>query len=405
MGPVKPAKRIKRSSLRQAPSADDQRLAEEWAQALSSGPVEAVAQRINELGPKAAPAVRLLASSSGEAATFLLQALARPGTDREVRAAARAALHKLSGGVAQAETAAPVHPGARVATLYRVLGSSYDGNGSRALWLAGERPLGGIYFVTMTLHDVQGLIDCAGKDTSRKRFSQQEAEMRAKDPMAWAELPVEYGRQLVVEGIALAREAGRRVPTGYAVWAPIIGEPETPFEEALIYKEINAFEAKMHPAWLGETPRLFEQPEIEAWFFEPKRVDKIARQLAEPAAQRLVITPESDQARVERLREAISELLSDADLKGLRRRLEETALIFFQTDRLVDAQRAVAAAVTLEEARPLRSPHPFLRALLERSIDIAQRVQRTGFEPVRLTNLDTDAAAAGGPASTEKREA
>jgi hypothetical protein len=203
--------------------------------------------------------------------------------------------------------------------------------------------------------------------------------------MAWAELPVEYARQLVQEGVGQARAANRRIPTGYAVWSAVIGEPVEPLTEALIYQHVNGFEAKMHPTWQRETPRLFEEPEIEPWFFDPSRVEKLARQLAEPPAQRLVITPESEEGRVARLmREALGDLLSDRDLHGLRRRLEETAVIFWQSGREEAARRAVAAAVTIEESRPLRMPHPFLRALLERSIDIAQRVQRTGFEPVRI---------------------
>lgn len=270
-----------------------------------------------------------------------------------------------------------------------MLASAYDGNGSRALWIAAERPMGGISFVTVTVNDVAGLIAVNGRESTKKRFAEQESTMRAKDPMAWAELPVEYGRQLIHEGLTLAREAGRAVPTSYAVWAPVIGEPATPLEEALVYQDIKGFEAKMHPTWLGETPRLFDQAEVEPWFFEPRRVEKLARQLAEPAGQRLVITPESEEARVARLmKEALAELLSDRDLQGLRRRLEETALIFLQTNRLADAQRAVAAAVTVEESRPLRAPHPFLKAMLERSIEIAQQVHRTGFEPVRLARAE-----------------
>lgn len=393
---MKPAKRTKRPVLRSTSSAEDQTRAEGWARALASGTVEEVATTIAGAGPKAAGAVRLLPTVQGGEVVSLLRALARPGMDKEVRTAARLALHRLSASgisVAPAD-ARPARPGAREATLYRALGSAYDGNGTRALWLAAERPLGGIYFITMTINDVNGLTNVGGRDTTRKRFTRQETDMRSKDPMAWAELPLGYARQLVQEGVALAREAGRPVPTGYAVWAPVIGGAASPGHEALIYQDIKAFEAKMHPTWTGETPRLFEQPEIDPWFLDSPRVETLARQLAEPASQRLVITPESDEARVARLmREALAELLTDRDLHGLRRRLEETAVIFMQSGREAEAQRAVAAAVTIEEARPLRAPHPFLRAFLDRSIDMAQPVERTGFEPVRLTRGDVGAEA------------
>jgi hypothetical protein len=239
--------------------------------------------------------------------------------------------------------------------------------------------------ILLSINDVRGLIECSGHDTTRKRFAEQEATMRAKDPMAWVELPLEYARQLVLDSVETARSAGRAVPAQHAVWEPAIGRAAESFREALVYQEISAFEARLHPTLLGETPRLFLQPEIEAWFFEAEPVEKWARQLNEPATARLVITPETEEARRNRLfREAIADLLPPTAMAGLRRRLEETAYIFLRTDREADARRAVAAAATIEEERPLRPPHPFLRTLLERSIEIALRVERTGFEPVRL---------------------
>ncbi|MSQ24100.1 MAG: hypothetical protein EXR58_06065 [Chloroflexi bacterium] len=339
----------------------------------------------------AVAAIDALGDAATTEAAEVISDLDQPGTSKEVRTAARRSLHKLAlKGVHVARTEpSPARPGARVAELYRVIGSSFDGRGTRSLWMAGDRPIGGIYMIGLGLNDVDGLVDCAGRDTTRKRFAEQEKEMREKDPMAWVELPIEYGRQLVQEGLDLARGGGRAIPTQYALWAEVIGAPEEPFSEALIYQEINAFEMKMHPSLQGEGARLFEQPELEGWFFEPERVEKWARQLAEPAVARLVVTPETEQGRAERLlRDALAELMDAKTLSGLKRRLEETAYLFLKTDREADARRAVAAAVTIEEQRALRPPHPFLRALLERSIDIAQRVQRTGFEPVRLGRVE-----------------
>lgn len=418
---MSPARRAARPQRKPLGVAADRAAAQPWADALAAGsPIDSVAEEILALGAEASSGVRALGLAAGAKAVPLLgrlaqsdassvaiaaaealgdlpetdaavalEALTHPQVGRPVRDAARRSLHRLSSRGIRAETGPTVLgrlPRAHAATLYRAIASAYDGNGSRAIWLAGDRPLGGIYSIGLTLNDVEGLVDCSGRDTTRKRFAEQENAMRDRDPMAWVELPIEYARQLVQEGLDLAREAGRAAPQQYALWADVIGQPDEPFSRALVYRDVNAFEAKMHPTLLGEAPRLFAQPEIEPWFFEPARLEKWARQLAEPPSQRLVITPETEEGRRERLfREALGEILSPRELHGLRRRLEETAYIFLASDREPDARRAVAAAVTIEEARPLRTPHPFLRALLERSLDIAQRLQRTGFEPVRLT--------------------
>jgi predicted RNA-binding Zn ribbon-like protein len=269
-----------------------------------------------------------------------------------------------------------------------VIASAYDGTGSRSMWFGAERPLGGIYLVAVVLNDVDGLVDCAGRDTTRKRFAEQEATMREKDITAWVELPNDYARQLVLEGVDLAQASGQLLPPGYAMWADLIGNPAEPFSQALVYAEISAFETRMHPTLEGETPRLFTQPEVESWFFRPEEVQKWLHQLAEPPGSRLLVTPESEQDRVERvMREAVKELLPPARRAGLKRRLEETAYIFLRTDRMADARRAVQAAATIEEERPLRPPHPFLRALMERSLRIALEVERSDFEPTRLARV------------------
>lgn len=412
----RPRDRRRRNAVQQDPAA-----VERWVAALREGaePSEVATQLLALDADAGVPVVRSLGAAAGEAALSVLGRLAEsaPGElglaavealgdipaqgtaemlekvargqgDRALRTAARRILHRLSAqGIRVQTTTAAVGrlPGARVASLYRAIGSSYDGRGERSLWLGAERPLGGIYLVGLLVSDVEGLMDCSGRDTTRKRFAEQEAEMRRGDPMAWVELPLDYARQLVQESAELARAAGRRVPREYALWAEVIGAPSEPLVEALVYREIRAFEAQMHPTWMSESPRLFEQPEVEPWFFPPEQVEKWATQLAEPPSARLVVTPETEAGRRERLmREAIAELLPPPALRGLRRRLEETAYVFLQTNRELDARRSVAAAATIEEERPLRRPHPFLLAMLQRSIEIALQVQERGRQPVRL---------------------
>jgi hypothetical protein len=338
--------------------------------------------------PLGEAAAEALGDVRTQAAADALETLAHATSERAVQKALRRSLHRLSNQGIRPQTEAPapsVNLGARTATLYRVLASSYDGRGQRALWFAAERPMGGIYMIGVSIDAAEGLIDCVGRDTTRKRFAEQEAEMRGKDLSGWVELPIEYGKQLVQEAVGLCREHGHPVPTTYPIWAELIGAPEQPFERGLVYEELSAFEMRMHPTLENESPQLFEQPEIEPWFFHPDQMRKWLRELSQPATSRLIVTTESQEQRVERIfRQAAKELLPARQLHGLRRRLEETAYIFLRTGRAQDARRAVAAAATIEEERPLRPPHPFVRALIERSLDIAVEVERSGFEPMRL---------------------
>jgi hypothetical protein len=337
----------------------------------------------------ATAAVDALGDVRSQAAADALGEIAHTASDRAVQKTARRSLYRLASQGIQTETAAPPAPatiGSREATLYRAVASSFDGTGTRGLWLAAERPLGSIYAFYLVIHDVNGLVEMSVRDTTRKRFAEDESGMRERDPMAWVELPLDYARQLVQEAADNAQQNGRLVPEGFARWASLIAEPEQPFKEALVYRQISGFEVRVHPTLESETPVLFEQPEVEPWFFRPELVKKWVTQLTEPMNPRALLMAETEQQRAERVfREAIKELVTPRSRHGLRRRLEETAYIFSQSDRLADARRAVAAAVTIEDERPLQPPHPFLRAMLERSFRIALLVERTGTEPLGLS--------------------
>jgi len=400
-----------------------QALATEWKDLLSKGsPLEDVESTVTSAPPADAVAAVRSIADGGELSTLSLverlalssrrdlalaaaeslgavrqdeaaQALDRiatSSTDKVVQKAARRSLYRLaSQGIRVTPSAqeAPATTGSRAATLYRVVASSFDGSGTRAMWFGADRPLGGIYMVAVTVNDVKGLTDVFGRDTTRKRFAEQETKMRETDPMAWVELPFDYAKQLVQEAVAQAGDEQLLIPSSYAMWADLIGNPEAPFEQALVYREISAFESRLHPTLEQETPRLFEQPEIEPWFIPPDRARKWARQLADTVTPRLIVTLESDTGRQERiLREAIKDLFPPKAVHGLKRRLEETAYMFLRTDREQDARRAVAAAATIEDQRPLQPPHPFLRAMAVRSLQIAYEVERTGVEPSRLAS-------------------
>jgi hypothetical protein len=411
-----------RSERARKPTRDDA-LGKAWAAAVQNGapPPDVAAEIVATPADQAAPGVRALGVQGGDGALPLLQHLAaqapsaialaaveslgdvrtrlaadaldeivRSTSDRAVQKAARRSLYRLSSqGIQASSTAEPTITGtgtfnSREATLYRAVASAYDGSGTRGLWMAAERPLGNIYAFYLAINDVNGLIDFSFRDTTRKRFAEDESGMRERDLMAWVELPLEYARQLVQEAEDVAREGGRLVPNAYTRWAPLIGQPADPLEP-LIYKSVSAFEVRVHPTLESETPKLFELPEVEPWFFRPEVLGKWLRQLTEPPTARALLMQENDQQRGERvLRDALKELLPPRVRRGLKRRLEETAYLLLQSDRQADARRAVAAAVTVEDERPLQPPHPFLRALVERSFRIALLVERSGSEPVRL---------------------
>jgi hypothetical protein len=345
-----------------------------------------VAERAGgEVGTAAIAALGAL--PDGSAATTLAR-LAETATDKEQRKAARRALFRLRGrGIAvpaEPEAARPAAtPMQPRATLYRALATNSDGVGSRALWLFAERPLGGVYLLAFVLNDVVGMKDAYTRDSTRKKLAAREAEMREQEGMTWIELPIPYAQWLIQEAVALNAESGFPVPTDYRLWREVIGEPAQTFERPLAYEEVSRFEVKMRPELARESPRLFEEPELAGWLLGFKDVQPYATELRRARESRLVLSAESEEQRAERVRgQAIRDLFTPAQRRALQRRLEETAYLFLRTERPQPAKLAVAAAVELADTDPvLLSRHPFVQALVDRSIELAIRAERAGIDP------------------------
>jgi hypothetical protein len=369
-----------------------------------------------EAGLAAVPLLARVAEQStaslADAAVVELGALADPGAatalarlaetvpDKDRRKLARRSLFRLrSQGVqpaagevlARSAVATVLQPRA---TLYRAIASQIDGAGSRALSLYADRPLGGAYLFSVLLNDVAGMKDFFVRDSTRKKLAAREEEMR-EQAGEWVELPIPYAQWLIQEGLSLNAESGLAVPHEYQHWKDVIGAPPEPYERPLAYEEVSRFEIKMRPELLEHSPELFEEEEIEHWLLGYPDVQKYAAELRRAAESRLVLTPESDEQRADRvLNQAIRDVFTAPMRRGLQRRLEETAYIFLRTERPQQAKLAIAAAVEIADSDPVMLPrHPFVHVLMQRSIQLAIQAERAGIDPTQLDRSPYEADA------------
>jgi hypothetical protein len=291
--------------------------------------------------------------------------------DRAVRKSARRELHRLrSSGVQPPE---PTHVSAEPAVarpdaplpVSQAWVTDIDPSGSRALWLLGERPLGGVWFAALLLNEQRGLQDMSLVDTTRKRFL-KELEQNRGAAGAWVTVPGDYALQLVREAVDLTRKVGGGLPTRYRALRDVFGEAPSAPERALVYETIRPVEASFNPDWLEDSPRLLGEPEVAGWHVAVP-VDLRGRALdvaRGPAAGLLVPGHTPEQQALQLIAEVAQQALTPLVRRALRRRLEETGYIFVATDRLTAARLAVAAARALEDPSLSAERHPLVRLLL-----------------------------------------
>lgn len=362
------------------------RLPELLAMAPDSDAVARFAEVAAETTGGALALIEALGGSRDEAAGRILAVVAGAAPDREQRKAARRALHRLrSTGVALA-TPVPVEPAppaaapAGVHPPTRALVTPADGTGSRLLFLQVERPLGGMTTFSLAINDVVGLKNAMVEETTRRRFERRIREWSEANERPPVEVPVEYGLALLSEALALNAETGFPLPRDFVIRRGLLGELPPPPTDALIHQHISRGQTFLMPNLLQESARLLDgEPELLGWGFSYEEISTFARDYRVAAESTLVLTSEPREQRQARiLGEAMDALFTPAMRRALRRRLEETAYIFWKSGRERSARQAVAAAFAIPDTGSLRS-HPLLQAIVARSMEMAIEADRTGM--------------------------
>ena len=331
--------------------------------------------------------------------------------DRSLRKSARRELHRLRSVGVQVQTPQAEQRQENPAKTETIIPVSQawvtdiDPSGSRALWLLGERRLGGVWFAALLQNDQRGLQDMNLVDTTRKRFLKELEQNRGAG--TWVTVPGDYALQLVRESVDLTREVGGGVPTRYRALRDVFGEAAGPPERALVYETIRPVEASFNPDWLEDSPRLLAEPEVAGWHVTvPADLKARALEVARgPAAGLLVPGHTPEQQALQLIADAAQQALTPLVQRALRRRLEETGYIFVATDRLAAARLAVAAARALDDPTLPPERHPLVRLLLGAGLSRVVGTERIGTRRasevlLELIERATQQQPQGGPTET-----
>ncbi len=370
---------------------------------LTLGPEENPLARLAELGASTPGGVLALVdalgANRGEAAGRILASVAAQAPDKALRKAARRGLHRLRAAgvkVADPRLAAASEPvrdaELEVAHSGEAHATPPDGNGSRGVWLSLERPSGGVVVFGLILNDSVGVSDASYRETTRKKFQQTLRSWRERGDMLLVSLPVEYALALISEALGHNRKHGTPIPTELQLHRRDLGELPPPPTDALIHTQVSRGQALLMPNLFEESPRLLVEEEMKDWYFDEEAVTTRALELQRLRESRIVLSGEPREVRERRIVDAaIEALFTPERRRAVRRRLEEVAWVFWQTGRERAARQAVAAAFPIEDGPSTR--HPFVRALVEKSLELALEARRAGLDMARLRHPPAEPSA------------
>lgn len=319
-------------------------------------------------------ALRQLIEARGAESLPLLTALAERASGKHSRKAAKRALYRLaqSGIVPPPASPRPVVE-RRPERAVRAWTSGIDGSGSRVLWILFEGGSGGFSLCSVIVNDQAGIMEVAGGAISKKRLGAELDGLRKNQKLPWVEIPAPNALGLVAHALRLHEAAGSHPPAKFSRWRSLFdtNAVRTP----LIAGVLDPDEIREDPSLLDRSASLLDLPELGGWFVDPGLVHSDAVELLQARESPIVV---SDQIKAER-EAGIVDRVADREFTGDSRqrwaeRLIEMAGIFAATGRPGEARAAYAAALALQDGEKPARHLPFVRALVQRGLDLASEV-------------------------------
>lgn len=250
--------------------------------------------------------------------------------------------------------------------------SAVDGSGARGVWLAIEGLYGERSLLAAVLGEEVGLLDFSATSLAKKHLDARLRALRAESPLPWVSAPPAWAWHALAAAAARTRAAGRPLPAELDRW---IGRLAPPGDvRPPIHGRVPA-EALDDPDLLARSAELLARPELAGWFLDPASVASEALEWLQARESRLVL---SDHLKVERVA-ALIDRVAEAHVDGTGRprwqaRLEEQAYVLLQLGQPTGATMAAAVARALGDEPLPAARIPFVRALVERSLEVAGEV-------------------------------
>jgi hypothetical protein len=306
------------------------------------------------------------------AALDALGEIDRGTSDKELKKEIKRALFKLSqkGLTAPeeksdvAKTAAPLFRAEPEIEAYM---SAVDGGGGRLIWIAKPQPSHGLQVIQAMLHDREGLLRFGGMHMRRKELRKMADEIKEQHEVSMIPVPWQLADQIVYEGYEKARARGQSGLENFHEIRSILGTGKPKETAHPIYQRLNAEQIR-DGAWREQSRRLLDEPELRYWILTDQWVQAFLPQLQEAQMSRLVLNPLQKEERFNAIvRDAVKALCSGENGAAFKRRMEDMALYFFETNRVDQAMLSLAVALQVGEGDPGPLDVSFLTGLVQKS--------------------------------------
>ncbi len=243
-----------------------------------------------------------------------------------------------------------------------------DGSGGRVLFMALPRiPKG--YDIGMGLvNDEEGFIEFVSGTYSKKQMKEVKTLFFEKvSPLVETSLS---HAATILEGIHGQEGSGRTDATNnYLQLRPLILDKTSLLERPAIYDLIPPEE----PDSLTDSriQKLLNHKLLASWVVQPEEIRPLMEEIQKTEESPILISEAQKINRLNEIKEnAVAELYPESKRTLLKNRLEETAYVFFKLGEEEYARLSLTAALSLDKKDSILGVNPFLKTLVQRTLDL-----------------------------------
>jgi hypothetical protein len=192
-------------------------------------------------------------------------------------------------------------------------------------------------------------------------------EIKRQHGVIMISVPWEFADAAIYRGYEKAKARGQSGLENFHEVRSILASGKPREMPHPIYQKLNANQVR-DGAWREQSRRLLDEPELRYWLLSDDWVQAYLPQLEEAQTSRLVLNPLQKEERLSAIvREAVKALCSGEIGEAFKRRMEDMALYFFETQRPEQAKLSLAVALQVGEGDPGPLDVSFLTGLMQKS--------------------------------------
>lgn len=251
----------------------------------------------------------------------------------------------------------------------------FEGTGTRPILLVIPQGASGVDLAMGAVHDVQGIVEFIFGRYSRKRMKEVKDLFFSKVPRL-VETTLPHAATVLENAYRREERKPGQAAGEYLRLRPWLLEKVALLDRPPIEGHIALDSVTPDILTPTQLDRLLQHELMISWVVDPERLKPLAEEIAKAEESPIFISEAQRREHITKLiEEGIGKLLNDQDRAVFRRRLEETAYIFFRIGDENLAKLCLAAALSLDA--PSLGTSRFLTALVHRTLAQVPKTARS----------------------------